>query len=104
MEALLAPLYTIMTLSRVPDVQVNAALLAPETREMMIGYAEVVMSRGAPVKTYDELTKTMVGRWKLAFTTEDRYRALPPGTTPVDASVYLSLYQTCAKAPLSWLS
>lgn len=68
-------------------MQVNAALLAPETREMMIGYAEVVMSRGAPVKTYDELTKTMVGRWKLAFTTEDRYRALPPGT-PLDALIY----------------
>lgn len=66
-------------------VQVNAALLAPETRAMMIGYAETIMAQGAPVKTYGDLVGLMHGRWKLAFTTEDRYRALPPGKEGLQA-------------------
>lgn len=61
------------------DKEVNAAMLAPETRDMMISYAETVMSRGSPVETYGQLLDMMQGRWKLAFTTEDRYKVLPPG-------------------------
>ena len=59
---------------------VNAAMLAPETRDMMIGYAEAIMARGSPVNTLEGLKNAMLGRWKLAFTTEERYRVLPPAT------------------------
>ncbi len=62
------------------DKGVNAAMLAAETRDMMIGYAETVMARGSPVNTLEGLEKAMLGRWKLAFTTEERYRVLPPAT------------------------
>jgi hypothetical protein len=65
------------------EKDVNAAMLAPETRDMMIGYAEAVMARGSPVNTIEGLQKAMLGKWKLAFTTEERYRVLPPATRVV---------------------
>lgn len=58
----------------------NAAMLAPETRDMMIGYAETIMARGSPVNTLEGLKNAMLGKWKLAFTTEERYRVLPPAS------------------------
>jgi hypothetical protein len=61
------------------EKKVNAAMLAPETREVMIRYAETVMTVPAPVKTMGDFSALMMGKWKLAFTTEDRYRVLPPG-------------------------
>lgn len=62
------------------EKEVNAAQLAPETRDMMIGYAETVMARGSPVNTLEGVSNAMMGKWKMAFTTEDRYKVLPPAT------------------------
>ena len=62
------------------EKEVNAAQLAPETRDMMIVYAESIMARGSPVNTIEGVSKAIKGRWKLAFTTEDRYKVLPPAT------------------------
>lgn len=62
------------------EKSVNAAMLAPETRDMMIGYAETIMARGSPVNTLEGLKNAMLGKWKLAFTTEERYRVLPPAS------------------------
>lgn len=59
--------------------EVNAAILAPETRMTMIGYMETIMARGPPITTYEGLRTSLKGKWKMAFTTEDRYKALPPG-------------------------
>ena len=55
-------------------------MLAPETKEMMIAYAEALMAQGSPVNTLEGLGEAMMGRWKLAFTTEERYKILPPAT------------------------
>ena len=62
------------------EKEVNAGMLAPETRDMMIGYADALIKYGSPVRTLEGLAEAMKGRWKLAFTTEERYKILPPGT------------------------
>ena len=62
------------------EKEVNAGMLAPETRDMMIGYADALIKNGSPVRTLEGLGEAMKGRWKLAFTTEERYKILPPGT------------------------
>lgn len=62
------------------EKEVNAGMLAPETRDMMIGYADALIAGGSPVRTLEGLAEAMMGRWKLAFTTEERYKILPPGT------------------------
>lgn len=62
------------------EKDVNAGMLAPETRDMMIGYADALIKNGSPVRTLEGLAEAMKGRWKLAFTTEERYKILPPGT------------------------
>jgi len=59
--------------------EVNAAALAPETRQTMIGYMEAIAAKGSPIQTYEELMSALRGKWKMSFTTEDRYKALPPG-------------------------
>ncbi|GAB5034762.1 Hypothetical protein NocV09_02100670 [Nannochloropsis oceanica] len=53
------------------EKDVNAGMLAPETRDMMIGYADTLIKNGSPVRTLEGLAEAMKGRWKLAFTTEE---------------------------------